>query len=299
MKMKRIIFLLLLSFNYIFPQAGDTGLAFLKIGFGARNMAMGDLGVVLASDVGSGFYNPALLAENYSSQIMLTHNEWMTDVRSELIGASFNLFGLQFAAGFNTTSIFDFEIRTKPGEPVSTFNANYFYGSLSTGFNIYQKLSAGLTFKFIHENLLTDQARGIAFDFGLFYRDVIENLNIGAAIKNIGSMNELRNESTELPMDVSIAASYNYYFNELNSDLTLAAGYQLFTQTSDSHVNFGAEFLYDAVFALRTGYLTGYETKGLTTGAGIFWNSIRFDYAFIPLDYDLGNSHIISIGYDF
>jgi len=299
MKMKKIVFLLLISFGYIFPQAGGTGLSFLKIGFGARNMAMGDLGVVLANDVGPGFYNPALLAENYNSQIMLTHNEWMTDVRSELIGASFSLFGLQFAAGFNTTSISDIEVRTKPGDAVSTFDANYFYGSLSTGFNIYQKLSAGLTFKFIHENLLTDQARGIAFDFGLFYRDVVENLNIGAAIKNIGSMNKLRNESTELPMDVAVGASYNYYFSDLKSDLIVAAGYQTYTQTSDSHVNFGAEFLYDAIFALRAGYSTGYETKGLTAGAGIVWNSIRFDYAFIPLDYDLGNSHIISVGYDF
>lgn len=297
--MKRIVFLLLISFSYVFPQAGGTGLSFLKIGFGARNMAMGNLGVVLSNDVGSGFYNPALLAENYNSQLMLTHNEWMTDVRSELIGASFNLFGLKFVAGFNTTSISDIEVRTKPGDAVSTFNANYFYGSLSSGFNIYQKLSAGITFKFIHENLLTDQSRGIAFDFGIFYRDLIENLNIGAAVKNIGSMNELRAESTELPVDLSIGASYQYYFNEINSDLIFAAGYQTFTQTSENHINFGAEFLYDAFFALRAGYSTGFETKGLTAGLGVIWNSISFDYAFIPFDYNLGNSHIISVGYEF
>ena len=49
----------------------------------------------------------------------------------------FQFWGLPFSVGVNTTKIKGFEVRTIPTEtPDATFNVNYFYGNLSTGFNI-------------------------------------------------------------------------------------------------------------------------------------------------------------------
>ena len=43
--MNKIILLILTTSSIIFSQsAGNTGLSFLKFGFGARNLAMGDAG---------------------------------------------------------------------------------------------------------------------------------------------------------------------------------------------------------------------------------------------------------------
>ena len=43
--MKKIFILLLVSSSVLLAQsAGNTGLSFLKFGFGARNIAMGDAG---------------------------------------------------------------------------------------------------------------------------------------------------------------------------------------------------------------------------------------------------------------
>ena len=129
--------ILLITASALFAQtAGKSGLSFLKVGFNARNIAMGDFGVATANDVSALYYNPALLADYTSSQLTFTHNQWIQDVSSEMIGASFPLFGLPFALGVNTTSISDFEMRTKPGDPESTFDVHYFYGSLSTGFYV-------------------------------------------------------------------------------------------------------------------------------------------------------------------
>ncbi len=280
-------------------SAGSSGLSFLKNGFNARNIAMGDLGVATANDVSALFYNPAILADYQSPQLTFTHNQWIQDVSSEVFGASFQMLGLPFALGVNTTSISDIEVRTKPGEAQSTFNAHYFYGSLSTGFYITDNISTGFTAKYLYEGLFSDDATGWGFDFGLKYKNVIEGLDLGASYSNIGSMNKLRNEETELPTDLRVGAAYNFGLSEIQSDVVVTGGIQKYTQTDDTHIHVGAEIFYNEIIALRGGYMSGYDSKGLTAGLGLLWNSINFDYAFVPFDYGLGDSHIISLMYTF
>lgn len=298
--MKKAILVLILLPHLINAQtAGSSGLSFLKNGYGAKNLAMGDLGVTGQVDVSAYLYNPALLSEFTYPQIFAAHNSSILDVKSELLGVSFMMFNIPFAIGLNTTAISDIEVRTKPGEPESKFNAHYFFISLSSGLKIWQNLSAGITLKYLYENLFSDDAAGVGYDLGLHYKGIIENLNLGLSLRNLGSMNELRNESTELPVDFRFGSSYKFRNDGLNSDFVVTAGYQKYTKTDENHFHFGSEILYDKMFAIRIGYITGYESKGLTLGAGILWNDLNFDYAFVPFDFDLGNSHTISLMYSF
>jgi hypothetical protein len=46
---------------------------------------------------------------------------------------------------------------------------------------------------------------------------------------------------------------------------------------------------------LRFGYKSGYDVQGATMGAGIAWKSLRFDYAYMPIDYELGDAHRFSL----
>ncbi|MFH1196896.1 MAG: PorV/PorQ family protein [bacterium] len=295
----KFLLLLFTASSIMAQSAGTSGLSFLKMGFGARNIAMGDLGVVTATDASALNYNPALLGKFTNSQIMITHNEWIQDVRSEQLGASFSLFNIPFAVGINTTSISDIEVRTKPGEPLTTFNAHYFYGSLSTGFETVENLFFGMTIKYLYEGMYSDESTGIGYDFGLLYENVINGLNLGASIKNLGSMDVLRGEETKLPVDLRAAAAYNFTLESINSKIVALGGIQKYTSTDDLHIHTGAEILYNDLLALRLGYLTGYDSRGLTSGLGILWNSISFDYAFTPFSYDLGSSHTISLMYTF
>ncbi|MBL1212793.1 MAG: PorV/PorQ family protein [Ignavibacteriae bacterium] len=298
--MKKALGILLILTSVNFAQsAGKSGMAFLKNGFGARNIAMGDLGVTSAKDVTALNYNPALLTNYKSAQVSVTHNEWINDVKSEMIGASFKMFNLPFALGLNTTSISDIEIRTKPGEAESTFNAHYFFGSLSTGFHIVDDLSFGVTFKYLYEGLFTDAATGYGFDFGLSYNTAIEGLIFGGTIRNLGSMNELRAEATKLPVDLRFGGEYTFNVEDINSDITVLSGFQKYLETDDTHIHFGAEILYDKLIAVRAGFMTGYESKGLTAGLGVIWDNVNFDYAFTPFDYGLGSTHTISVAYTF
>ncbi|MGE5683399.1 MAG: PorV/PorQ family protein [Bacillota bacterium] len=298
--MKKVFIIILFFASIINAQtAGKAGLSFLKIGFGARNISMGDIGAASANDVSALFYNPAFFAEFTSPELMFSHNQWIQDVRSEILGAGFRVLGVPVAIGVNTTSVSDIEIRTRPGEAESKFNANYFAGSFSTGFQIIDNVSIGATVKYIYEGMLSDNADGLGFDFGAIYKTPVEGLRAAAAVRNIGSMNELRVQTTKLPTDFRLGALYSYDFININSALNLGAEFQKYTGTDESHVNIGAEIIYEDMVALRTGYQQGFENRGFTAGVGLKWYNLSFDYAMTPFTLDFGISHTISIKFKF
>lgn len=300
----KIIFTSIICFmifaSTIFPQtAGNTGLSFLKFGFGARNVAMGDAGSEVSNDVTALYYNPARLAGNSGSEIMVMHNEWIQGVRSEILGAQTTFFNIPFAFGFNITTVNDIEVRTKPGNPISTFNANFFFGSLSTGFFITKDISFGLTWKYLYEGIFVDEATGWGLDFGLNYITALDGLSLSGVIKNIGSMNKLRNEKTKLPVEVRFGPAYKFAIPEQKLDIVVAGEYLKYTATQDNHLDFGAEVWYNNIIALRGGYQTGYISKGFTAGIGLNWGNLSFDYALSPFALDLGTGHSLSVSFRF
>lgn len=298
--MKKFLLIFILASTYIFAQsAGNTGLSFLKFGFGARNIAMGDAGASASNDLSALFYNPSRLTLTEKNEVLIMHSSWIQDVNSELFGIKWNMLGLPWAIGLNYTNISDIEIRTRPGEPDSKFNANYFFGSLSTGFYVWKQLSFGTTIRYMYEGLLSDEANGWGFDFGLNYETPFKGLSLSTVIKNIGSMNALRNQETKLPTDFRLGAAYNFGVESTKLDFIIVAEIQKYLDTDDIHLNLGGDIIYDRIFALRVGYQSGYEAKSFTGGIGLMWGNLRFDYTYMPFSLDLGNANLFSLQFKF
>ncbi|HPN38415.1 MAG TPA: PorV/PorQ family protein [Melioribacteraceae bacterium] len=297
--MKKIILFSFLFAGLAMAQsAGKNGLSFLKLSFGAKNAALSDLGVVYANDASALFYNPALLVNN-PININLSHNSSMQDLRSQNLAFGFNYDNINFALGVNTTSIDDIEVRNVPGEKISKFNANYFFGSFSAAMLITNNISIGATFKYLYEGLYSDEATGYGIDLGVAYKELIPNLNIGLSLRNLGSMNKLRNIETELPKDIRIGASYSIDVPTLKSKIVVIGGINKYFNEDEMYSAIATDIIYDNLLSLRLGYINGMEARSLSLGFGIFWNSFKVDYAFIPYKYDLGSSNIISVGYIF
>lgn len=301
--MKKLLFTFLIGTSILFAQsAGNSGLSFLKFGFGARNIAMGDAGNSASNDLTALFYNPARLSLIDNNEVLFMHNQWIQDVNSEVFGIKWEMFGLPLAAGFNYTAVNDIEIRTRPTSPeypVPTFDAKYFFGSLSTGFNVAKGIAAGTTVRYLYEGLLNDEANGWGFDLGVYYTSPINGLTFSSVIKNIGSMDALRNEATKLPTDFRLGSAYNFVIESAKLDFVAVGEFQKYLDTDDIHFNLGGDVVYDRIFALRLGYQTGYESKGFTGGVGLMWGSLRFDYAYMPFSLDLGNANLFSILFKF
>ena len=299
--MKKIILLITIPLISILPQsAGNSGLSFLKFGFGARNISMGDVGSVLSNDVTALYYNPANLAGTEGSQVMFMHNEWVQDVTSEVVGVKSSIFGLPVALGLNTTSVSGIEIRQKAEvDPEGTFNANYFFGSLSTGFFINENISVGLTGKYLYEGLYTDESTGFGVDLGVNYKTPYKGLTAAAVLKNLGSMDALRVESTKLPTEFRVGAAYSFDLGQSDFGLIAAGEFQKYTLDDNSHFNFGGEVMYKNIIALRAGYQTGYESRNFTGGVGLIWGNLNFDYAFVPFSLGFGSANLFSLNFKF
>ena len=298
--MKKILFTILLISSVSFAQsAGNTGLAFLKFGYGARNIAMGDAGSSASNDLSALYYNPSRLVSFEENQAMFMHSEWIQDVTSEVGGIKWNMFNLPWAVGFNVTSVADIEVRERPGEAISSFNANYFFLSLSSGFKVINDLDFGATVKYIYEGILNDQSVGYGLDFGLNYFTPIKGLTASTVIRNIGSMNALNVVGTTLPLDFRLGGAYNYNLPTAKLDLIVTGEFQKYLDNDDIHFNTGAEAVYNETFAARVGYQTGYEARGFTAGIGIEWGSLRFDYAYTPFSLGLGNANQFSLQFSF
>jgi hypothetical protein len=295
--MYKSILFVLLSLSTAFAQsAGNDGMAFLKLGFGGRNIAMGNIGAEVSNDVTSLYYNPARLSGQNTNEILLMHNAWIQGTRSEVLGAMTTFWGLPVALGFNVTSVSDIPVRTyASAEPLSTFNANYFSGSISTGFNVYDNISFGFSIKYLYEGLYMDEATGWAFDFGLSYNSPVKGLSFSGVINNLGSMNKLKNEKTKLPAEFNIGPAYNFSLDNNKLSITAGAGLQKYTLENNSHFNLGFEVIYNHLVALRGGYQSGYEAKSFTGGFGLIWGNFGLDYAFQPFTNGLGSANIFSI----
>lgn len=298
--MKKItVLLLVLSINVFGQTGGKTGLSFLELGFGARNSALADLGVVTGTGASAQVYNPALVAFNTSPQIIFNHQTLLFDISNQAIGTNFTLGTIPVAAIVQTTSISDIEVRLTPGEPIAKFNAHYFMAGISAGYEFFNNFSAGITVKYIYEELFSDNSSGAAFDFGIYYKNLFEGFNVGASYRHLGSMNDLKSEASPLPENLRIGAAYNFTMPSLYSDFQISGGYLKYSADAVNHLQAAGEIRIKKFLSLRAGYITGFDSRNLTAGAGVCWGRFNFDYALIPYKYDLGNSHTISISYDF
>jgi hypothetical protein len=298
--MKKAIFFFLFLTSVVNAQTSSSnGLSFLKLGSGAKNIAMSDFGVVGNYDLTSPHYNPSLIIHNNKFQISFTHHSLFNDLASEVVNASFNLLGLPFAVGLNTTTISNIEVRSRPGEVESTFNANYFSAGISTAFSFWKDINTGITFKFIYENLFTDEASGLGVDLGMTYTGFLKDFTIGASLKNIGSMSKLRLASSKLPLDFRGGVQYKFDISTYNISFNSIVGLQKYLNENEIHGHLGGELAYDNSFFLRIGYISGHDSKNISTGFGILWKNLNIDYAYVPVKYGLGDSHIITFIYSF
>ncbi len=296
--MKKNIFAVFLFLVSTFAQTtSETGMAFLKNGFGARNIAMGDLGVVGTNNITAINYNPALISKLEKSEIAFMHNRFLPDAATNYFAAGTKLFGLPFVIGLNSTSINDIEVRTVPGKPIAYFDVSYFVASLSTGFSIYNDLDFGLSIKYLYEGYLREDASGYAFDFGFSYTGLLEYCQIGFSIKNIGTMQNLLNVGSKLPIDYRLGISYKLILQKNIFELNLISGIQKYEST-DIHLSVGSEVAFKDFLFGRFGYLSGYELKDYSIGFGIKWKGMNIDYSFLNYQIDSAK-HTISINYKF
>jgi len=275
--------------------AGETGLAVLKIGVGARATAMGEAFTALADDASGVYWNPAGSAWIEKREAHFSHNSWIQGMSHNVASMTFPTKIGAFGLGLLLNNIDGFERRINASaEPLGTFSSHDFSISLNYSHRLGDRLSIGGNFKYINEKIYINDANGYMLDLGARYKAPVDGLWLAAAMQNVGFTTTLAAEDIRLPQTMRLGAAYNFPFDVIKDKLLFAVDYvQIIDQ--DVHLNLGAQYCPLPLLALRLGYQTGFDTKDLSAGFGIEMGRLDIDYAYVPFGRDLGDSHRFSL----
>jgi len=301
--MKRFLFIItvvllmgLLISETFAGEPGTAGFVFLRLGNGARASGMGEAFTAVSDDATSIYWNPAGLANVEGVELNVTHSEWLVDIRFEQVSVVNEAFG--GTVGLNFTGVYYGKLDRYGNfpsiRPDGTFTPYDLALSAGYGTDILPNLSLGISAKLIYEKIDFESATGWAVDFGVFHRSAIEGLTLGASILNLGPQAKFVEEKFYPPFQFRVGVSYRYDDERIRGSILVASD-AVFPNDSDAKLHLGAEYGYRDFLFIRLGYKSNYYVQGATLGVGVVYDRLRFDYAYMPMQLELGNVHRFSI----
>ncbi|MFQ5823715.1 MAG: PorV/PorQ family protein [bacterium] len=294
-------YFILISVNLCFGQGrqgSPTGLAFLKLGVGGRASGLGEAYSAVADEATATYWNPAGLAFISRPQLAFTHTEWIQDISNDFLAFVFPIFRGAIGLSFYSNNVGGIQRRVNPSaEPLGTVEAHDIAFGVSYGHSFNSAIKGGITVKYLYEKIFIESAAGFAFDFGVNYKPFENNLRIALAVQNLGSMGKLLGESIDLPKTLRVGVAYLVEVESIGGGILLAVdGVKVFE--TEFRGNFGAEIQLKEQLALRFGYQTGFDEKGLGGGFGINISRYHLEYGLTPFNSNLGDTHRFSFGLD-
>ena len=262
----------------------DSGLGFLRQGAGARAAALGGAATAL-SDPAAASLNPAALAPVRSA--VLSHTEWIGGMRHEQAAVLWpRAAGDVLALDVRMAHAGGLERRLGPTrEPLGEFGLYEWTAGAAWSRPWGERLRLGMGGKLVRQSIDVEAASGLAVDLGLLYGR--GPWSFGAALRNLGRMNELDREATELPLQARVGAAL------ARGPLTAAADVGT-SRDAGASLHLGAEWSLSPRLVVRTGYGTA-GTGNLAFGMGLSARLWRLDYAFLPFGDGLGEAHRVSL----
>jgi outer membrane protein OmpA-like peptidoglycan-associated protein len=288
---------IMMLFSITAANAQNHAAPFLRMGVGARGMAMGTAQTAVANDATAAYWNPAALQWLHKFEVSLMYTGGLeADRNYNYIGASLcaeklGTFGLSWLNS-GTTGILQ---TNSAGERTGTFDVadnafqvNYARG-LGGGFAL------GLGAKFIQSDLTADDGWGV--DAGLLFRPYDE-VTVGLMMRDLAGQygDDQTPYETRLGFgvkpwkNVTLTTDVNAVEDE-ETTLDMGAAYDL--PISDNVSFYLAAGVNDLVE-------TDEANRGMTAGFGFGFKSFGLQYAYVeePQAF-LGQNHRISLNFYF
>jgi len=314
-------------------RRGTAGALFLRIAPDARFVGMGNAAVALSNNAHALYWNPAGVTSITRTDVAFTHLNYVLDINYNFVGiarpvSDYSVVGLSIGV----LSIGDIPVTTvdAPDGTGATFNPYDIVIGLSYARRMTDRISLGITGKYIRENIDQLSASGIAGDIGFQYVTGLEGLRFGIAMTNFGPRMKFSGDQLNLPSSFPGAApdAEEEVFGlvsdafELPSEITVGIAYDVLRGRSEkNHVvvsldgihpnfsgdrlNFGVEGRINNILFGRVGYSASEQsnfTEGLSAGVGVQLDvnavGLRLDYSYSDRS-ELGNNQRISVGVTF
>jgi hypothetical protein len=329
-----IIFILFLSSSaFAGSQAriGAAGAQELLIPVGARGISLQGANIADITGTEAIYWNPAGLAAGQRTEAMFSYMSWIADIKVSYLAVGANI-GQANAIGFTlrTLNAGDIEVTTaeQPEGTGEMFSPTFLVVGATYSRMMTDRIHFGFTTNLITENARQMKATGVAFDFGVQYRNLLPGMQLGVALKNLGPDMKFDGPDVEYPVDTGsepgsrsrpaelnlakfdlpvtfeIGLGYNYNFAE-DHQASLYGNFRNFNLGNDYYMG-GVEYGFRDLFFLRGGYLATQQNDdnifGPTFGAGLQTNLagtlVGFDYTYRTVEYfDANQFFSLRIGF--
>jgi hypothetical protein len=294
-------------------KAGLTGAAFLKIGVGARQVAMGGATTALTGDVNQMFYNPAGMAmKDQVLQASFSYNKWIADIGHNSAAVSYNFqdigtvgvgfitFGISGIPAFRDIPT-DPAVPPNPAESLTSDSYDYRDMAYQVSFSRYvmDNLSLGVTFKGVTQKIDDQSTTAYALDFGSVYNIGVLDWTIAARFNNLGSDLKFYDIAYGLPLEFSIGTAL-VPIKTGNSKIMVAIDA---TKPQDGPLYYysGIEYSFMNMLALRGGYKFNYSGTSETPGLGTLAVNSTIEGVSLGagFQYEIEGTGLIGVDYSF
>lgn len=303
-------------------RQGEAGANQLLINPWARSAGLHTMSTANIMGTEAIFLNVAGLSRIEGTQIQLGHTRYFADINVNAFGFGQRV-GKGGAFGFNIVALdlgdFDYTTEDTPGGSGATFSPSFFNMGISYSHLFANKVSVGVTAKFVNESVSNARASAVALDAGVQYvTGEKDNFKFGISLRNVGTKMRFGGEglSKQLPNPGPTFEYNNTYYErsaafELPSQLNIGMSYDwLFGRTSRLAMvlNFtsnafsrdqlggGLEFSMGQNFALRAGYK--YEFDAANTVEATLDNGLSAGFS-VSVPVKKGSDTRVGIDYAF
>jgi len=274
----------------------EYGWKILTIPTATSVKAMAGTGGEFFSEASVFLQHPAAGLVGNVNSVSGAKTSWIFDTSLSNIAINSSSHRNSFGFVFRSIDYGRIDSRDETGEIIGEYHPL----ELNLGFNYAHRLTpnlfGGANLILLYQKLESSTSVGFATDYGVIYLTPIEGLNLNLALKHVGLTEKGDVERIKLPIAPEAGLSYIYPVSYLKLYLDVS----LIKYSDDKlKLNTGGMVRINDMLDLRMGYLVNSDTQSMTTGLGLQWRRIAFDYAFLPSKNEVENSNSFSITYKF
>ena len=315
-----------------FRKSGTAAAQFLKIGVGARALALSGSFAAIADDASALYWNPAGLATVENISWTGSYTKWFADITHQFSGLVVpvgNSSTLGFSATFITMDEVEITTETNPQGTGYFWDASDIAVGLSFARWMTDRFSLGATIKYVNQKIWNESASTFAIDVGTYLDTQYKGIIVGMCFSNFGgnlqlhgrdlirafdpnpnnSLNaqvDTRLHTQQWPLPVIFRVGVACEVVGQGDNIITSDKSNLIVAVDGNHcnddrekLNCGIEYSWNKLITLRAGYGFGYDTVDFTYGGGLQFNisNVHFqcDYAIAPYG-ELDTVHYITIG---
>jgi hypothetical protein len=262
-------------------RQGEAGAAQLLINPWARSAGLHSSNTSSITGAEAMFLNVAGMARVNKTQLQIGHTRYLdgADIGVNALGLVQRVGGGAFGLSLVAMDLgeFDFTTTNNPEGSGATFSPSFFNLGVSYAHVFSNKVSVGVTAKFVNEAATSISARAFALDAGVQYvTGPQDNFKFGISLRNVGTKMSFsgeglakqlpnpnptfpystpyyeRSATYELPSQLNIGASYDWVFAG-KSRLSVLGNFTSNAFSRDQLTG-GVEFKLNDLFAIRAAY---------------------------------------------